>query len=125
MIGFEIVIDGQRICTAGVGDLGVVSAITSCVRRLSRDSNSGPEAPSEYEEELMLQVGGLAHDSDGADVNLNWLDQPLSVGQRITLTVVDTAQIDPPRRRHREDPSWVAERKREYYELLKREYGDA
>ena len=124
MIGFEISIDGQKACTAGVGDLGVVSAIASWVRRVSRDPSSGTPIPGQFEEELTFHVGGLAHDADGAGVNVSWLDQSLNVGQRITLTVVDTTQVNRPRTRHREDPALVEHQKREYYERLKREYGD-
>jgi hypothetical protein len=125
MIGFEIAIDGQRICTAAVGDLGVLSAVVSWVRRASRESSVGTENAGRFEQQLTFHVGGLALDSDGAREDLTWLDQPLRLGQRISLTVVDTPETDPPQARHREDPAWADQRKREYYERLKREYGDA
>ena len=125
MIGFEISVDGQKICTAGVGDLGVVTAMANWVRRIARDPHSGTPIAGQFEEELTFHVGGLTHDADGAGVNVTWLDQALSTGQRITMTVVDTTQVDTPRTRRREDPASVAQRRREYYERLKREYGDA
>jgi hypothetical protein len=124
MIAFEISIDGQKACTAGIGDLGVVSVIASWVRRVSRDPTSGDVVSDQFDEELTLDIGGLAHDPDGADVNATWLDRSLQVGQCITVTVVDTAHIDPPATRRRKDPAWAEQRKREYYERLKREYGD-
>ena len=37
----------------------------------------------------------------------------------------ETEAADPPRSREREDPARVAGRKREYYERLKREHGEA
>ncbi len=78
-----------------------------------------------FEEELTLEVGGLTHDPDGASVHVKWFRQPLRLGQQITLAIVETEAADPPQSREREDPTWAAQRKREYYERLKREYGEA
>ena len=125
MIAFVISIDGQRACTAGVAPSGVTSVVASWVRRPSRDSTSGEPIGDGFEEELTLDVGGLTHDPDGASVHVSWLRQPLKPGQRITVAVVETEAADPPGHREREDPAWAAQRKREYYERLKREYGDA
>jgi hypothetical protein len=125
MIAFEVAIDGQRACTAGVGELGIISFLSSWVRRPSHNAASGEPIPGRFEEELTLEVAGLVHDGDGASVHLKWLQQPLRVGQQITFTVVDTKEADPPQTRKREDPSWAERRKREYYARLKAEYGEA
>jgi hypothetical protein len=125
MIAFEISINGQKACTAGVSPAGVTSVIASWVRRPSGDSISGEPFGDPFEEELTLDVGGLTHDPDGASVHLRWLRQPLRPGQQITIAVLETGAADPPQKREREDPAWAAQRKREYYERLKREYGDA
>ena len=124
MIAFEVSIDGRKACTAGV-PAGVTSVVATWVRRPLRDSDSDQPAGGRFEEELTLEVGGLTHDPDGASVHLRWLRQPLAVGQLVTLAVVETEATEPPTRREREDPTWVAQRKREYYERLKREYGEA
>jgi hypothetical protein len=125
MIAFEISIDGQKTCTAGVSPVGVASVIADWVGRPSRDPRTGEAIDDRFEEELSLDVGGLTHDPDGASVHLKWLRLPLRVGQRITLDIVETEEADPPRTRKREDPTWAEQRKREYYERLKREYGEA
>jgi hypothetical protein len=125
MIAFEVSIDGQKKCTAGISDLGVASVIATWVRRVSRDSSSGEPIPGRFEEELTLEVGGLAHDPDGAVVQVNWLRQALKPGQQISFAIVETEAADPPQTRDREDPAWVERKKREYYERLKREHGDA
>jgi hypothetical protein len=124
MIAFEISIDGQKKCTAGVSDLGVTSVIATWVGRVSRDPVSGQPIPDRFEEELTLDAGGLAHDPDGASVHVRWLHQPLKVGQQITLAIVETQDADPPRSRVREDPTRAERQRREYYERLKREYGE-
>ncbi len=125
MIAFEISIDGRRQCTAGIGDLDVASVITTWVRRRSHDPVSGEAVDDAIEEELALEVGGLAHDPDGAAIQIRWLREALQVGQVITLAVVEADSVDPPRTRERTDPAWNEERKRAYYERLKREYGEA
>lgn len=122
MIAFEVSMDGQKQCTAGVSDVGVASVTASWVRRASRDPTSGQPIPGSFEEELTLDVGGLTHDPDGASVHVRWLQQPLKLGQQITLAIVETEEADPPQTRQREDPTWVKQRQREYYERLKREY---
>jgi hypothetical protein len=124
MIAFEVSIDGRKACTAGV-PAGVTSVIATWVRRPSRDPESGEPIDDRFEEELTVEVGGLTHDEDGASVHLKWVREPLAVGQQVTLAVVETETADPPRSREREDPTWVAQRKRQYYERLKREYGEA
>ena len=124
MIAFEISIDGEKKCTAGVADLGVTSVLASWVRRAARDAASGQPIPGSFEEELTPDVGGLIHDPDGAAVHLKWCQQRLQVGQQITLAIVETRQIDQPLSRDREDPQWVEQKKREYHERSKREHGD-
>ena len=125
MIAFEISIDGQKQCTAGVSGPGVTTVTASWVHRPAHDPTSDELIPGRFDEELMLDVGGLAHDPDGAPVYLTWLRQPLKPGQQIMLAVVETEHADAPHARKREDPAWTAQRKRAYYERLKREYGDA
>jgi hypothetical protein len=125
MIAFEISIDGQKKCTAGVSDLGVMSVIASWVRRVARDPVSPHPIPDRFEEELTLDVGGLAHDPDGGAVQVRWLRQPLKVGQQVTLAIVETEAVDPPFSRERTDPTRTERQKRAYYDRLKREHGEA
>lgn len=125
MIAFEISIDGTKQCTAGIPGPGVTSVVATWVRRAARDETTGEPVPDAHEEELTLDVGGLVHDPDGAAVHLGWLREPLRVGQRITLAVVEVGESDRPETRKREDPDFAARKKREYYERLKREYGEA
>ena len=124
MIAFEIAIDGQRACTAGVGEQGVATVMASWVHRPDYDPDSGDPIPGRFAEELTLEAAGMVHDPDGASVHLRWLRQPLRVGQQVTITVVDTDHVDAPERRKRADPGDTARQKRAYYERLKAEYGE-
>ena len=124
MIAFEVTANGEKVCTAGVGKLGVLSAILSWV---------GREAPlkSPYSEELWpaeelkLEVGGLAGNAKDGHENLKWMSGDLRPGDVITIRVLETDTADVPRVRKREDPELVEKSKRAYYEQLRREYGDA
>ena len=54
MIAFEIAVDGQKTCTAGVAHEGVTSVIASWVRRPSLDPTTDEAIPGRFEEELTL-----------------------------------------------------------------------
>ncbi len=116
--------NGSRICTAGVKGRGVLSAITTWVERVAHDPNTGDPIEAKFEEELTLDVGGLAQDHDGANVHLKWFGRALHIGDEIRIKVIRASHVDEPKTRKREDPDLVEKQKRRYYERLKREYGE-
>jgi hypothetical protein len=102
MIGFEVSVNGRRVCTAGAGE-GLLTAIVSSVASRS---------------ELKLEVGGLLEDA-----HLAWATPPsLGVGDEVTVRVVETDKPDAPTTTKRDDTSVVKEGERRYYERLKRKY---
>jgi hypothetical protein len=115
MIAFTISLNGTEVCTAGVRDVGVLSAIVTWVRRRPKNSRRGRAT----EEQLVFEVGGL--DSD-ANEHLKWLSQRLRVGDRVAIDVIESESVDTPKRRHRDDPGMVEREKRRYFERLKKEY---
>lgn len=103
MIGFEVILNGTRICTAGAGDDGTLSAIVSFVG---------------IRNELELEIGGLVDEA-----HLNWaVPRELAVGDEITVRVVHTDLPDPPTRSRRDDRALVEAGERKYYERLKQKY---
>lgn len=94
MIAFKVSLNGKRVCTAGVRDFGVVSAIVSWVRRKPENSRR----KKGIEEELTAEIGGLDGDSRA---HLNWLSRRLRVGDRVTVEVVETDIVDKPKRSSR------------------------
>ena len=103
MIGFEVILNGTRICTAGAGDEGTLSAIVSFVGN---------------RKELDLEIGGLVDDA-----HLDWaVPKKLAVGDEITVRVVHTEQPDPPAMSRRDDHALVEAGERKYYERLKQKY---
>lgn len=104
MIAFEVHINGQRICVAGLKGFGVVSA-TLCRARHDATAPVGPG------EELFLELGGL--DATTREF-LKWLPhQPLNVSDEIRFKVVETESADPPIERKRDDPEQARHAKEE------------
>ena len=94
MIAFEIQLNGKRLCVAGIGDLGTVTAIMTWVRR--KAPPEGTTIPDWTAEELNLHVGGI--DSQ-TNENLVWLRHELQVGDAITVRVIETDSVDVPENR--------------------------
>ncbi len=86
---FEVIINGERVCTAGVGDDGVLTGILSFVKRAQDDLDS---------ESLDLRIGGLAK-RESATEHVEWLNRKLAVGDVITIKIVEAAECDEPNRK--------------------------
>ena len=115
MIAFKVSLNGKHICTAGVRDFGVVSAIVTWVRRKPEKSRDGRS----IEEELTADIGGL--DSD-VNEHLKWLARRLHLGDRMAVEVVESDSVDKPKRRHRNDPTKARRAKKRYFERFKKEF---
>ena len=110
MIGFEVSLNGKRLCTAAAGEKGVLTAMVSWVLRTAE----GVTQPSE----LRLEVGGLADDA-----HLRWPSpRKLDVGDEVVVKIVETTRPDPPARVERDDRTFVEAEERKYYERLKAKY---
>ena len=86
MIAFEVYINGQKRCTAGVGDIGVLSSLLSWRGRQPDRSGYIPDA--EY---LALDIGGLNATSDQ---HVRWIQQDIKVGDEIRIRIVETDKPD-------------------------------
>jgi hypothetical protein len=107
MVTFEIALNGNRICTAGITTPGVLSTILTWA------------TPNREQPELRLHVGGLEnHD------HVRWTDLGLAVGDVLEIRVVEQSRRDEPAERQAEDPDLVGKEERRYYEALKAKYGD-
>ena len=110
MIGFEVALNGSRLCVASAGDTGVLSACVTWVLRT---------APGVKEQsDLRLDIGGLSEQT-----HLKWpAPRKLQVGDEVLVRVVETATPDPPERTQRDDVGLVEAEERKYYERLKAKY---
>ena len=105
MVGYEVFLNGKRLCLAGVGDTGVLCTGLTWVHT---NENSGHN----------VRVGGLADRE-----HLDWVDHELHVGDIVEVRVLEVATVDTPSRRVAVEPSIAEERERQEYERLRKKYG--
>ena len=93
MRAFEVYLNGKKLCLAGIGDDGVLSAIVNWVTRRDRG-------------DLFLEVGGLISPTEE---HVAWTSQkPLRVGDKIQVKIVERSTVDKPAKKHRTDPKTTA-----------------
>ena len=121
MLAFKIEVDGEHLALAGFQDWSVLGMHIAAGR-----SRLNPE------QHIEVSVGGLAESTSGAAYHVRWRGRDLKIGSRVTVSVVDTQNPDPPTKRYRSDKE-VQEnpftddemremRRRDYLEL-KKEFG--
>jgi hypothetical protein len=121
MVCYEVFINGKKICVAGVGELGVLAAHLTWVKRERHEADEGCDEDDTHVEELFVSVGGLAqHGKDPA--HLNWLTKDLEVGDVVTFRIVEREICDPPEGARMHCAELIEKGRREYYEKLKQEY---
>ena len=126
MLAFELFVDDQRICLAGMDDWAVMSVILSAVKSGER-SDGLPRGGK-----LDVSAGGLSEDnSDGVSYHARWARVDLAVGSRVMINVLETDSPDPPVHRYRSDrevrePAFtkeeIEEMEREDYQRLKAKF---
>jgi len=92
---FEVTINGERVCTAGVGDDGVLTSILSLVMSSNASDQNG-ESQNDNSENLDLRVGGLANREHGVSEHVEWLHQSLAVGDEIVIRIIEASACDEP-----------------------------
>jgi len=109
---FEVSLNGKKLCTAGVGDDGVLTVIVmSQIRGISQRAK----------EDLRLDVGGLI---GSTREYLDWQKQrKLRLGDEIKIKIAEAEVASKPRRREREDPTFGAKAEARYLENAARRLG--
>ena len=85
MIALEIYANDTRVCTVGPEGLGILSAAATWL---------------ESSKTWSFRVRGITNEQ-GYEEHLNWMEKNLSVGDTVTLKVVETEGSDEPKRRYR------------------------
>lgn len=83
MRALEVYLNGKKLCVAGVGDSGVVTANVNCILRNGKD-------------EMVLDTGGL---NSAAEEHLRWNECKVGVGDLIQIRVIETRKADKPKSR--------------------------
>ena len=79
MLAFQILVNGNVVCTAGVGPDGRVFA-------------SALSWTHRQPEQVSFTVGGVPE----TDQHLDWNAPEISVGDEITIRIIETDEIDAP-----------------------------
>lgn len=85
MNAFIVTVNGQPVCTAGIGADGVMSVIVGSGRR------------GEFSD-FHFHVGGL---ESSTEEHVRWPTPDLSVGDEITIRIIETDEIDVPQQRYK------------------------
>ncbi len=108
MIAFEVTINGRVVCTAGVGERGVLFTDLICSTAWAKhDPTLCPkDLPREewIEEEMRMSVRGVVTHAKDLSERLLWIEQSLSVGDEIVIRILDDPVCDEPNERRRYNP---------------------
>jgi hypothetical protein len=113
MIAFEIYLNDQKLCRAGIGDSGVLSAIVNW--------SAATMASGTRNESLFLNLGGLVN-PEGKHVS--WINQkPLAVGDKIQVNIVEADSVDEYQRRDPADDARLRQTKEDQVRRSAKELG--
>jgi hypothetical protein len=107
MRAFEVHLNGKRLCLAGVGEDGVLTAIVDHVAR--------PKASS-----LNLRVGGLV---SPIGKHVIWRNRRLKVGDEVLVKIVETDSADRPRKRYSFNPEGDAKKQKAHVRAMAKKFG--
>ncbi len=108
MRAFDVYLNQRKLCRAGIGDNGVLTAIVNWVAGDGR-------------RDLFLQVGGLMTPQDE---HVRWVSQKrLRVGDRISVKVVEARSADKPSKAYRINPAETLKAKKCYVRSIAKELG--
>ncbi len=115
MICFKIEVNHEEVCTAGVGEFGVLTASVSWVQNRRQTSADVRDTTA-----VALVVGGLTDNGSVNDQFVDWVRKRLSVGDEVRIRVIDSSSVDEPAEKSQYDPADRIEKAREYYEEMRR-----
>lgn len=125
MLCFEVYLNDERICTAGIGSFGVLTAIVSWVShspaKMARWACEN--LPATESERVELTVCGLGPEGVEPVENLKWVEDTLAAGDEIRIRLIEAASADVPKHRYLADPVEDERRKKEYVLRMAKEFG--
>lgn len=107
MIAFDIFVNDEKVCTAGVdSDFGMLTSILSWAKR---DLGRLPaEVRSEVSgEELKMVISGQKSLGGNDFENLQWKDHTLQPGDEIRIAIVNVDHVDAPASTKKISPKYV------------------
>lgn len=106
MLSFRVSLNDRKLCLAGVGERGVLSAIVSW-------------AAGDQGTDLFLNVAGLA-----TEELIDWIvHQQVQVGDEIRIQICDANSVDDPIRKRRRNAAETLDGKKRAVRLIAKELG--
>jgi hypothetical protein len=118
MIALKVAHNGQPVCVAGIGDLGVITSHVTWVHSL--DYRIEREGEPSERVELSLHVGGL---HTPMNEHRSWDTPAIKVGDTITVEIIETGDITPHSEVRTYDQVKDAQNERDYVRKKAAEYG--
>jgi len=84
MRAFEVNLNGKRLCVAGFAGDGVLNTVVNHITGHGREPH------------LELRIGGLI---SATQEHVDWHYSKLSVGDEVTLKIIETDAVDEPKNR--------------------------
>ena len=116
MTVLDVYLNDRKLCRAGVGRDGVLTAIVNWVK-LTGEATGGLHGPWPPGQEARLQVAGLRKNT-----HMAWAERSLEVGDRVSVVLARSDAADPPVRQQRRDPKQEKRMQRAYYLRLKKQF---
>ena len=114
MICFDVYLNGEKLCRAGMKELVVMTAHVDYVESKFRDAEN---------EKLTFSVGGLYDHPSGGQAHPHWIERTkLNEGDEVTLRIVDSDAADVPVSESISTREWIEEQERKYYESKKAKF---
>jgi hypothetical protein len=120
MIAFEVFLNRKKLARAGVGSEGVLTAMTTWVRRRAART-AGKRRQPQWDRDLSFSLGYRSTNGDVGE-HFKWEDRKLKPGDVLTIKVITAVRVDEPKRRVAEDPELIERSQRRYYQRLKRKF---
>jgi hypothetical protein len=118
MRALEIHVNGKRLCTAGIGDDGVLTAIVRSVLRPIQVTSR--KRTPRAQEDLGLDVGGF---NPAILEHVRWKCSKLRNGDEVRIKIIETDRPDKPSSRERTDPDKAINAEKRYVERTAKKLG--
>lgn len=107
MRAFQILLNGKKICIAGIQKDGVLTTTITYV-------------PFRKSQETRLYIGGLETDKDE---HLFWKEAILHTGDELRVRIIETKSVDLPAQRYPRDRAAEAETEKRHVRKLAKKFG--
>ena len=114
----EIVLNGRKLCAAGVGDSGVLTAIVTWRFRTGEWGKA--KSSRRTQDDLRLDVLGL---NDLTAEDIRWRNRPLRIGDEVRIRIGEAERATRPASRERSDPALAEKAEKRYVENAAKRLG--